>query len=205
MVITAAVASLLAAAWYLWRRRKARVRSEKTGRADLNGGSTKLMPVVAGVIPDSYVIEPFYTPVPNPGQGHPNVTPMFNPQHRQPHPDLSSGYYSDTTPPSTSSLPPSGYSPPPHHTKFAPLHVRAPSTATGTTNTASTALDSRATPWATSISGETSNESNQRPVVDTSMSKARYSGANNLGAASTSRPLSPSIIDDSVPPPQYEL
>ena len=206
MVITAAVASLLAAAWYLWRRRKARLLSEKTGRMDLDNKGTKRMPVVAGDTLDPYVIEPFYTPVPNPGHGHLNVTPTLSPQNRQVYPDSSSGYYSDGTLPSTSSPGPSGYSPPPNQSKFAPLQFRAPSTATGTTNTASTVPESRATPWATSILGETSNESNQRPVVDPSVAKARYSGANNnVDAGSTSRSLSSPIIDDSVPPPQYEL
>jgi hypothetical protein len=206
VVVTAAVASLLAAAWYLWHRRKTRLRSEKAGRTDLDGGGTKQMPVVAGAIIEPYTIEPFYTPVPNPGQGlRPNVSPVFKPQHPLPHPESSSGYYSDTTAPSTSSPPLSGYSPPPNQTRFAPLHLNAPSATTGTAYTASTAPDSSATPWATSIWGEIAHQTNQRPAVDPSISKARYSGANTLGASSsTSRPLSPPI-DDSVPPPQYEL
>jgi hypothetical protein len=208
VVVTAVVASLLAAAWYLWHRRKTRLQSEKTGRTDLNGSTsqgTKRMPVVAGTTADPRVIEPFYTAVPNPGKGHPNETFISNPQNQQQYPELSSGYYSQATPPSTSSPAPSGYSPPSNQTQFAPLHLQAPSTTSGTAYTASTAPDSRATPWATSILGETSNQARQRPVADTSISKARYSGANSLGASSTSRPLSPPAIDDSVPPPQYEL
>jgi hypothetical protein len=219
VVVTAAVASLLALACYLWhRRRKTRLRSEKPGHTDLAGETapgTKQMPVVAGATIEPYIIEPFYTPVPNPGQGrhHPNITPVFKPQILPPpHPESSSSgyYYSETNAPSTSSSPPSGYSPPPNQTQFAPLHFNSPSSTTIAAYTTSTGPDSRATPWATSILGETAHQSGRAPaVVDPSISKARYSGATattSLGASSTShRPLSPPPIDDSVPPPQYEL
>jgi len=184
VLATATVALLLAAAWFLWRRRKVRLQSEKPGRRELGGGTawgTKRMPSVAGATADPRVIDPFYVPS-TLDQGHPDAT---HPENRQPYPE------------STSS--------PPNQTHLAPLYLHSPSSTIGTAYTASTVHDSRATSSATSILGKTASQTSQTPVAGRSMSKARYSGANSLGASSSSRPLSTPSIDDSVPPPQYEL
>jgi hypothetical protein len=189
------------------------MKSEKSGRADLDGGTTwgpKPMPVMVGTTPDPRGITPFYSPLPNPGQTHPNTTPMFKPQgqqqqqQQQPYPESSSGYYSQTALQSTySSAPSGGYSPPPNQAQFAPLHLNAPPAAAAGTSayTSSTDADLGPTPWATSILGETASDTSQKPAPDPSISKARYSGATSLGASSTSRPPA---VDDSVPPPRYE-
>ncbi|KIM26225.1 hypothetical protein M408DRAFT_10046 [Serendipita vermifera MAFF 305830] len=219
VVVTAAAIALILLIWYLCARRRRRskqVAEEHTDAAAAAAAAWGSTPTpYMGVNPNLHVVKPFYPYTAAAYQPDPNIAPMANVRHWEPHNEAP--YYPQE---SDSRFNPSvsTYSAPLNQTLFESVPVNVPvANLASNIPAAGPSYNSHPRPWTAANSAYTAytdSDSNPKRVEATVQEKARFSGPNEprshhtsptFGSSSSSRPLSPAIVNEPLnPPPSYQ-
>ncbi|KIM21635.1 hypothetical protein M408DRAFT_12475 [Serendipita vermifera MAFF 305830] len=220
VVVTAAAIALIILIWYLCARRRRKANQTAAEHKDASAaaawGSAPTPYMGVNPNPNPHVVKPFYPYTAGAYQPDPNVAPMANVRHWEPHNEAA--YYPQE---SDSRFNPSAstYSAPLNQTLFESVPVAIP-VANPTSNMHATgpSYNSYPRPWTATNSAYTAytdSDSNQTRIETTGQEKARFSGPPNepksrhtsptFGASSSSRPLSPATVNEPLhPPPSYQ-